>query len=987
MQIPKALRIKTKKFSPVWLTPILALIITGWLIYNGYVNSGKEIRVQFNSGSDIVIGKTLLKYRGIPIGKVVDLEVADSLDKVNVVIKLQKEASGLAKEGTLFWIVKPRVSINQVTGLETILSGTYIEVRPPTYNLKKLNEMKDTDFFIGLSEPPSVDYSVDGVIVKLFARKDYGIYRGMSIYYNNLNAGQVQDVKFDSDRHIFNVTAVIDKNYEKYVNSGTKFWNISGFDIKMDSAGLKVQSTSLNSLLQGGLAFDSDKKTEKSEPMKTYEIAGDYSATLLSSRDIKIYMPESYGVKPNRTPVMYKGIQIGVVTDIRLDKKHSAVAVYVRMDKQYDYLAVSGTRFVIEQPEISMSGAKNLSSVLLGSYLNVAAGTGKPVSEFYLSDRPVVNVPSGSFPLVLTADKTAALDTGTGIYFRGIRIGMVTDYAVKNKKPIYKAVIFPTYRQFAVRGLYLWQPDLLDVGFSGAGVSVSASSAAQSLQGGVSAGFPGGETGGALRSGTMLHVYSGERDAEKAFLMTRGYRELRLYADDADGLSDGAPLSFRGVQTGEIVGTKLNENTDKVEVTAVVYDKYRKLLNNRLFFWKSGGAAVSAGITGVSVSVPSVRDMVTGGIAFDIDDTGRANGSYVYAGRTDADRDLKKLSAGRIMRLYYSDANPPYEGAPVLFKGVETGQTGETGYDRARRSPYIMVMIDKKYSDTVTSSTRFWSGGSASVSLDSEGVKMKTEPALNYIRGAVYYDSFAGAGRSGVLYADRTSAEKPDYGYAEVYLASDSALSAGAPVVSDGTKVGYVDKVGGTGNSRKAEIYLLPQYRQYLADGAVFWIDDLDVSLNGVRNAKAAVFGSNLAMNPGTGKSRSIFRISDAPLAAYAGADNLHIVLTSPSRNSLEKGSPVYYRQVQTGAVEWVRLSDKADRVEIGVVIDGRYADLIRTNTVFRSVSGVQASYGLFRGLKVSAESAKTILNGGIEFTTDTNLGERLKNGSVIPLN
>lgn len=987
IKIPKALKIRQKKFSPVWLTPILALVITAWLLYNGYVNSGKIIRVQFSTGADIVIGKTMLKYRGIPIGKVIDLEVADSLDKVNVVIKVQKEASNLAKEGMQFWIVKPRIGLNQITGLETILSGTYIEVRPPTYDMNQLNKLKDADFFIGLTDPPSFDYKVDGVMVKLFSRKDYGLYRGMSVYYNNLSAGQVQDVKFNSDKKMYSVTVAIDKSYEKYINSSTRFWNISGFDVKLDSAGLKVQSSSFNSLLQGGLAFDSDKKTAKAQPDKIYEIFGDYASTLLSSKDIRIYMPESYGIKPDRTPVMFKGIQIGVVTDLRLDAARKCVAAYVKLDKKYDYLAVGGSRFVIEQPEISMNGVKNLSSVLLGVYLNVAAGGGKPANEFYLSDKPVINVPAGSFPLVIRGEKDTAVDAGTGIYFKGLRIGIVTDYSLKQRKAEYKAVIFPAYRQFAVSGLYLWQPDLLNVSYDSAGLNVSASEAAQSIQGGISAGFPGGVTGAPLKSGTAITLYAGERAAEKAYFMSKGSRQITLVASDADGLGDGAPLSFRGMQTGEIVKTQLNQDTGRVVVSAVIYDKYTHLLRHRLFFWKSGGAVVSAGLSGVRVNVPSVKDIVSGGIAFDIDETGRAESSVVYDSRADADKDQRRLAAGRIFRLYYTDAAPPYEGAPVLYKGVVTGEAGETGYDRLKKAPYVFVMIDKKYTDTITQNTRFWSGGSASIGLDGGGLSLKTEPMMNYVRGAIYYDSFAGAGKTGLLYADKQTAEKPDYGYAEVYLRPDTSLSSGAAVVCDGTKVGYVDKVAGSGKGRKADIYIYTAYRSFLSHGAVFWVDDLDVSMDGIKNAKAAVMGASLAMRAGSGSPESVFVLSDAPMREYSGGDSLRITLISPSRNSLEKGSPVYYRQVQTGAVEWIRLSDKADSVEIGIVIDGKYADLVRTSTVFRRVSGVEASYGLFKGLNIKTESAKAILKGGIEFTTDMSAGDRLKSGSVMPLN
>ena len=501
--IPEAIKIRKKRFSAIWLTPILAVALTGWLLYSGYINSGRVIRIQFDSGSDIIAGKTLLKYRGMPVGKVVDLEIDDSMTKVNVVVKLKKKADNIAKEGMQFWVVKPRVSINQITGLETIISGTYIEVKPPFNSLDAIKKQKDQDFFVGLSDPPAFEPDMGSVTVNLWSEKDYGIYSGMLLYNNNMSAGHILSVRYDSDTKKFFYTASVGAEYQKYLNSSTRFWNISGFDLKIDSAGLHVNSSSLNSVFQGGVAFDSDENTKTAKPQKEYEIAAGYSETLLSPERLTLYMPECYGIRPDRTPVMYKGMQAGVVADVNITRKGMCEAS-LRLNKKYSYLAVEGSRFALEQPQISVDGVKNLSSMLLGVFLNIEAGTGRHKDVFYLSDKPVVSVPADSLMIRLKAATSASADIGTGIYYRGVRIGQITDTELKGRQMTYDAAIFPQFRHLAVSGLYLWQPDLMNVTYGAQGINVSTEGLQSAVTGGISAGYFDEDTGAYLKKGDTL---------------------------------------------------------------------------------------------------------------------------------------------------------------------------------------------------------------------------------------------------------------------------------------------------------------------------------------------------------------------------------------------------------------------------------------------------------------------------------------------------
>ncbi len=976
-EIPEAIKKKTRRFSPVWLTPVLALAITVWLIYNGYVNSGKEIRIRFDSGSDIVVGKTLVKYRGIPVGKVIDLEIADTLDKVDAVVKLDKRADAIAREGMRFWIVKPRISINQITGLETIMSGTYIEMAPPFYDKEELAKLKETDFFIGLQEPADLETGKDSVSVNLFSIKDMGIYSGMGVYFNGISAGRVLGVRYDRETNRYNVSISVNREYQKYINKHTKFWNVSGIDMRLDSAGFSLQVPQLNSLLQGGVAFDSDMQTDTAQPEEAYEVFSSYSSTLLSPETVTLYMPECYGMKDGRTPVMFKGLQAGIVDSLDINEKQQCVAS-IKLNRKFGYLAAQNSRFVLEQPEVSLNGVKNVSSALLGAYINVEAGGGAVRREFTLSDRPVISVPEGSFSLKMKADSKAVSDEGEGIYYKGVKIGMVTSVTLNDSRAEYGAVIFPEYKKLAVTGLYLYKPDMLKMSYSSGQLKLD-TDAGTVIRGGISAGFFGSK-GTALKNGAVLTLYSDEDTARRADIASRGMPQISLRTSDAFGLSAGSPVYYKGVLAGEIASMDVSHD-GYVDVKAVIYPD-RAVKDSGMIFWKNGVMSADLSANGLEMQTPTLQEAVSGGLSFDVIPAGAKSFYNIYDSRQEAESVIRRMNAGKTVRLYYSDVVPPEEGSPVYFKGVKTGVTAETGYDSRRRASYMDVLIEKRYADTVGQFTRFYNAGIASVGVKGGSIEVHAEPFMNYVSGAVYYDTFVSSGGTDRLYADRQSAEAPDHLGIYVYLDGNASLKEGADVVCGGRKIGYINRISGHKGRERAHVLIYRENSGLLSEGAVFWTEDIEVSLDGIKNADSVLFGTKLAMKGGKGKPKTEFTLSDK----YKAMDGLHIVITADSRNSLEQGSPVYYRQVQTGEVESVRLSDDAKSVEIRVFIQKKYAPLVRTSSVFIAVSGVDASYGIFKGVRIKTGTVKSMIKGGLEFTTEVSKGEPLKDGDSLAL-
>lgn len=127
--IPEA-EVKKRKFSLIWLIPVAALITGIWMIYHHYSEKGIIISIEFKNGNGITEGKTAIKYAGMKIGTVDKIKLSNDFSSVIVNAVIEKQYSHFAKKNSLFWLVKPRLEVGAISGVETIFSGQYIAVRP-----------------------------------------------------------------------------------------------------------------------------------------------------------------------------------------------------------------------------------------------------------------------------------------------------------------------------------------------------------------------------------------------------------------------------------------------------------------------------------------------------------------------------------------------------------------------------------------------------------------------------------------------------------------------------------------------------------------------------------------------------------------------------------------------------------------------------------------------------------------------------------------
>ncbi|MPT37055.1 MAG: MCE family protein [Achromobacter sp.] len=321
---PTISRKQKSRISWIWLVPIVAALMGLSLVVRTWMQAGPDISISFNTAEGLEVGKTQLRYKDVTIGTVKSIGFNSDRTKVVVQAELAKEVSDLAREGTNFWVVRPRLDVSGVSGLGTLLSGAYIGVDA----VEGKNGTKATKLnFEGLEVPPAVTHDRAGKRFKLKASDLGSLDIGSPVYFRRINVGRVIGYALDQTGKAVNVEVFVDAPNDKFVTNGTRFWNASGVDFSVNADGLKVRTQSLVSMAVGGVAF---------EPVLTARDAGTPAA---ADAQFDLY-PTETAAKANPdgeafpirmrydqsirglavgAPIDFSGITLGNVTQINLD--------------------------------------------------------------------------------------------------------------------------------------------------------------------------------------------------------------------------------------------------------------------------------------------------------------------------------------------------------------------------------------------------------------------------------------------------------------------------------------------------------------------------------------------------------------------------------------------------------------------------------------------------------------------------------------------
>ncbi|MCP5130913.1 MAG: intermembrane transport protein PqiB [Pseudomonadales bacterium] len=306
-----------RRFNPIWVVPVVAIVVGLYMVIHTKLTEGPEVTIQFNTAEGLEAGKTKLRYRDVDVGVVESVSLNDARDKVVITAKMDREAADMLREDTRFWVVRARVGAGAISGLGTILSGAYIQLDPGNGKRKKKTD------YIGLELPPLTPADAPGVRLVLYSENAGSLSAGDPIVYNGYKVGRIESVTFDVKDKVVRYDTFIDAPYNDLVTAGTRFWDVSGITVNATAAGINVSTGSMETILLGGVAFGNlpgVSAGKKAVSGDRYKLNASYEALEEDPFLFKAYFVVEFaqslrGLEPG-APVEYRGIQIGRVERI-----------------------------------------------------------------------------------------------------------------------------------------------------------------------------------------------------------------------------------------------------------------------------------------------------------------------------------------------------------------------------------------------------------------------------------------------------------------------------------------------------------------------------------------------------------------------------------------------------------------------------------------------------------------------------------------------
>lgn len=304
----------------VWLIPAAAAALAGYLAYDTFSARGPLVALTMNDAAGLTAGQTPVRYKSVQVGTVEGIRLSEDLSRVRADIRMARQVDDRLTDGARFWVVRPRLTAGSVSGLETIVSGSYIEFDPGDPAASARSE------FTALADPPGVRSDEPGRVFTLRAAALGSLDRGSLVFFRDVAVGEVLGFDPPDLDGTATLRVFIRAPYEGYVREGSRFWNASALGVAFGPDGLTLQLSSVRAVLAGGVAFDTPPAFRDQPPAPASTVFPLYesrdaadAATSPDRLEFLAYFDGSVRGLAAGSPVEIRGIRIGSVASVGLE--------------------------------------------------------------------------------------------------------------------------------------------------------------------------------------------------------------------------------------------------------------------------------------------------------------------------------------------------------------------------------------------------------------------------------------------------------------------------------------------------------------------------------------------------------------------------------------------------------------------------------------------------------------------------------------------
>jgi len=721
--VPAALVEKKTGIALVWIIPIIAACLGGWLVYKSIVESDIAIKIHFNSGEGLSAGKTEIRYKGIVIGKVESIELDGDLSGVVAMTKVNRKAKKVLNTGTQFWLIKPEISFAGVRGLDTLLSGNYIAISP--------GEGKEKLAFTALDEAPVSDDEFSGLSISLEANTLGSIHIGSPIHYREITVGEIVSYALDEKQNKVFIKAHINKNYAHLVRKNTRFWNSSGLSISGSFPHINISTGSLASLISGGVSFNHPENESADLPAEkdqTFTLYKNYDVARSGIR-ITIEMPDAEDINVNGTQIKYKGITVATIRSILPNKDFSGVIAEAIVDPKAKFALNTSTRFWMVKPNISLSEISGLSTIVKGSHIEVDFKEGEFATHFKLLEKkPNLTDKTSGLHITLTTESLGGLSVGSKVYYHQIPIGSVQKYELDDSKQKINVSLYieQEYQALITKKSRFYNTSGIKVSGGLNGVSIEAESLASLLTGGIGIVSPDLNTKHAVlaKNGHRYNLYSDKSSADNL------ESKLSIRIADGSGIKTGTPLKHQGRVVGEVIAIELSDSDQQVVASVQLLESTKIFARAGSEFWVSRAALGLSKVTNLDAIITGPYLSVNPG----------AGATQLEFTSLPHEPLTRQLDTGLNLILEASRLGSIKPGVPIYYRDIPVGKVIHYELGATAQHVDITINIEERFKNLVNANTRFWNTSGIGVDFSLfNGAKIRTDTLESIISGGIAF--------------------------------------------------------------------------------------------------------------------------------------------------------------------------------------------------------------------------------------------------------
>lgn len=340
--LSKAKTSRQSRLSPIWVVPIVAIAIGLWLVYDNYSNRGVVVTLNMDNAEGIEAGNTLIRSRNVEIGRVQSVQLSDDLSHAVLTASIQPEVEDMLREDSRFWVVKPRIGREGISGLGTVLSGAYIQLEPGT------EEAPRREFPVS-DTPPVAPAGQAGLRLSLTSQMGNSLRVGDPVSYQGYTVGRIEENRFDPESRTMQHQVFIEKPYTNLVTDSTRFWTTSGIDFRIGADGVRVNVESVEALLGGGVTFGVPEDLPMGQPVEAnthFTLYADEDAaregTFNRYLEYVLLVDETVRGLSKGAPVEFRGVRMGTVAAVPWNftapqpdsRARFAIPVLIRIEPQ-----------------------------------------------------------------------------------------------------------------------------------------------------------------------------------------------------------------------------------------------------------------------------------------------------------------------------------------------------------------------------------------------------------------------------------------------------------------------------------------------------------------------------------------------------------------------------------------------------------------------------------------------------------------------------